>query len=419
MTKPKNWEDCAARTACRVIKEHDGQAVSNLPRELLRKRKISTISPNPPARTAVCDMQELMYLVAHWSFSLNGIPLDQLLHFHELPAGCYDKNGRLKRGGEKRTQYAELAYNKLIHTHAFFDAVDVMRAMGLVFSEAGSARSWLQHLVCQPGTPSHYLTKLNSLCPTMDVREIVIKAGKKAARHAPTPKERAALTTDFVKATQSTADVTKEATLNPRLSQNYFPYAFVATTANTIQHMFGAGLLSPHALAAAFQGCGAPTSALPTKRSRTHDITTDATPSTQKRSRVPLGGGPLMKNLLLRVEEGGAGKTLRVAAHVSRINCKSGSKHRVTVAPALNKAAIESGYVGTPAPSLEKENELLRRRQPHLQMTTFSYTVKPSSSDKPRCVTTTLTRPRACVCVHVLCIKGPPPITHAHNCVHE
>ena len=106
----------------------------------------------------------------------------------------------------------------------------------------------------------------------MDVREIVIKAGKKAARHAPTPKERAALTTDFVKAMQSTADVTKEATLNPRLSQNYFPYAFVATTANTIQHMFGAGLLSPHALAAAFQGCGAPTSALPTKRSRIYNV---------------------------------------------------------------------------------------------------------------------------------------------------
>ena len=89
--------------------------------------------------------------------------------------------------------------------------------------------------------------------------------------------------------------------------------------------------------------------------------------------RVPLGGGPLVQNLLARVEEAGAGIALRTATHLSRMYCKSGSKHRKFVAPALNHAVSMSGYLGTPAPGLSKETELLRRRQPHVQTTAFSY----------------------------------------------
>ena len=238
-----------------------------------------------------------------------------------------------------------------------------MRSMGVVFENAGSARKWLTWLASESGASTHYVDQLQYFSP---LDSIVIQAGKKAAQYAPTHKERGRSTALFVRAIQHNALSAHEVSLNPRLSQNYLPYRFVATTANTIQHAFGRedDLLSPFALAAAFQGCGAPTSTQSAKRSL---FTPDGTTAPKnKRPRVPLDGGPLVQNLLVRVEEAGAGEALREAAHVSRMNCKSGSKHRNFVAPALNHAAILSGHVGTPAPSLARENELLRRRQPHV-----------------------------------------------------
>ena len=105
--------------------ERDGDIVMNVPRELLRRRVLLKVSPNPPPRAAVCDMRELMRLIARWAFSRDGIEIDELVTFHDLPLTSYNKNGRAKCGGEKRRQYAELAYNDLIQKFAFFDVVDV------------------------------------------------------------------------------------------------------------------------------------------------------------------------------------------------------------------------------------------------------------------------------------------------------
>ena len=114
-----------AGTLCRLVMEHGGRTVSNVPRELLRKRRISTVSPHPPPRSAVCDMRELMRLVARWAFSTRGINHQQILHYHELPVATYNKCGRVTSGGEKRRQISERAYKTLIQKHAFFDAVEV------------------------------------------------------------------------------------------------------------------------------------------------------------------------------------------------------------------------------------------------------------------------------------------------------
>ena len=105
--------------------ERDKYIVTNVPRELLRRRAILTVSPNPPPRAAVCDMRELMRLVARWAFSRDGIAINELVTFHDLPLTSYNKNGRAKAGGEKRRQHAEAAYSNLIRKFAFFDVVDV------------------------------------------------------------------------------------------------------------------------------------------------------------------------------------------------------------------------------------------------------------------------------------------------------
>ena len=94
--------------------ERDGTVVRNVPRELLRKRRIPTISPHPPPRAVVCDIQELMRLVARWAFSANGISMTEIVTFHNLPLTTYDKNGRYSKGGGKRRQYADSAYRSLI-----------------------------------------------------------------------------------------------------------------------------------------------------------------------------------------------------------------------------------------------------------------------------------------------------------------
>lgn len=128
MTSPKNWEKAESGILCRLILEHDGRHVNDVPRELLRKRLIPTVSPNPPPRTAVCDMMELMRLVVSWAFSPSGVIAEELLHYHELPVATYNKSGRVTSGGEKRRQYAETAYQILILDNAFFDAVDVRQS---------------------------------------------------------------------------------------------------------------------------------------------------------------------------------------------------------------------------------------------------------------------------------------------------
>ena len=410
MTYPKHWEKAEAGILCKLILEHDGRHVSDVPRELLRKRSFPTNSPNPPPRSAVCDMRELMRLVSRWTFSHNGITSEEILLYHELPVATYNKCGRVTCGGEQRRQYAERAYKYLIQSHAFFDAVDVrdvlmwevcifcsyaytiltlcnndqhkqvMRALDNVFLDASSARWWLRWLMSQPGSERSacYNSHLQALCP-MDADELVIKAGNDAARYAPTPEERGKLTAMFVKALESNTQMSKETILNPRLSQNYLPYKFVATTANTICHAFGPKRLSPFALSAAFQNYGTSAESVSSKRRL---FSSNVKEPASKRARVPLGGGPLMGNLLKCVELAGAGKALRLAAHVSRMHCKSGSKHRKVVAPALNKASLMSGYVGIPAPGLEKEIELMRRSQPHVRTTAFSYPVQ-TDADKP------------------------------------
>ena len=257
-----------------------------------------------------------------------------------------------------------------------------MRALDNVFVDAGSARRWLKWLMCQPGgdRSASYKAYLQSLCP-MDADQLVIKAGNDAARYAPTPVERGRLTAKFVMALESNAQMSQERMLNPRLSQNYFPYKYVATTANTLSHAFGPKLMSPFALSAAFQNSGSSTDPVPFKRKRDL-LQSNTTVSSNKRACVPLGGGPLMGNLLKRVEAAGAGESLRLAAHVSRMHCKSGCKHRKIVAPSLNKASLLSGYVGTPAPGLDKEIELMRRSQPHIRTTAFSYSVQ-TDANKP------------------------------------